>query len=67
MTANYKAQAETEKKKKNKKINKMSLEEIEKSLQEVQQTQGGFNSLYAHHLLRRREILLGLKKDRGKV
>lgn len=65
MATNNKAQAETEKKKRNKKINKMSLEEIEKKLQQVQQTQGGFNSLYARHLLRRREVLLGLKKEKG--
>jgi hypothetical protein len=61
------AQAETEKKKKNKKINKMTLEEIERKLQEVQQTQGGLNSLYARHLLRRREVLLAQKKEKSKL
>lgn len=60
-------QVETGKKKKNKKINKMSLEEIEQKLQEVQQTQGGLTSLYARHLLRRREVLLAQKKEKGKV
>ncbi|MCX7974991.1 MAG: hypothetical protein N3B16_10925 [Candidatus Aminicenantes bacterium] len=61
------APAETEKKTKNKKINQMTLEEIEKKLQVVQQTQGGLNSLYARHLLRRREVLLAMKKDKGKA
>lgn len=65
MTAS--AQVESPKKKKNKKINKMTLEEIEKKLQEVQQTQGGLTSLYARHLLRRREVLLAQKKEKGKV
>ncbi len=66
MASDDKVQTETEKKKKNKKINKMTLEEIEKKIQEVQQTQGGLSSIYARHLLRRREVLLGLKKEKGK-
>ncbi len=45
-----------------KKINKMSLEEIEAQLQMVKEKMGGFDSLYAQHLLRRREILLSKSK-----
>ncbi|MGQ9470274.1 MAG: hypothetical protein ACUVR0_01105 [Candidatus Aminicenantales bacterium] len=60
-------QASLEKKKKNKKVNKMTLEEIEKKLQDVQQTQGGLNSLYARHLLRRKEILLASKAKKEKA
>jgi len=48
--------------KKKKKINKMSLEEIEAQLQMVKEKMGGFDSLYAQHLLRRREILLSKSK-----
>ncbi|GEM_PF-541354 len=55
-------QAASEGKKKNKKINQLSLEEINKKLQEVQAKQGGLSSLYARHLLRRKEILLAQKK-----
>lgn len=60
-------QASLEKKKKNKKVNEMTLEEIEKKLQDVQQTQGGLNSLYARHLLRRKEILLASKAKKEKA
>jgi len=48
--------------KKKKKINKMTLEEIEAQLQIVKEKMGGFDSLYAQHLLRRREILLSKSK-----
>ena len=50
------------KEKKEKKINKMSLEEIEAQLQIVKEKMGGFDSIYAQHLLRRREILLSKSK-----
>ncbi|MGQ9578589.1 MAG: hypothetical protein ACUVWQ_08200 [Candidatus Aminicenantales bacterium] len=60
-------QASLEKKKKNKKVNEMTLEEIEKKLQDIQQTQGGLNSLYARHLLRRKEILLASKAKKEKA
>lgn len=60
-------QTPTEKKKKNKKVNEMTLEEIESKLQEVQQTQGGLTSLYARHLLRRKEILLASKAKKQKA
>lgn len=60
-------QTASEKKKKNKKVNKMTLEEIDKKLQEVQQAQGGLTSLYARHLLRRKEILLASKVRKEKA
>lgn len=47
--------------KKKKKINKMSLEEIEVQLQIVKEKMGGFDSIYAQHLLRRKEILTSKK------
>ncbi len=46
-----------EKRAKNKKINKMSLAEIEAKLEEIKGTMGGYSSRYARELLRRREIL----------
>lgn len=52
--------------KKKKKINKMTLEEIEERLKYVQETQGGLDSLYARHLLQRKEYLLQQKKTTKK-
>lgn len=46
-----------EKSDRNKKINKMTLEEIEKKLEEIKTLMGGHSSRYARELLRRREIL----------
>ena len=46
-----------EKSTKNKKINKMSLAEIEAKLEEINGSMGGHSSRYARELLRRREIL----------
>ncbi|MGQ9671589.1 MAG: hypothetical protein ACUVV5_00475 [Candidatus Aminicenantales bacterium] len=46
-----------EKSDRNKKINKMTLEEIEKKLEEIKTSMGGHSSRYARELLRRREIL----------
>lgn len=40
-----------------KKVNKMTLEEIEIKLKEVEEKMGGLDSLYAKHLLRRKELL----------
>lgn len=40
-----------------KKVNKMTLEEIEVKLKEIQEKMGGLDSLYAKHLLRRQELL----------
>ena len=52
-----------ENKKKNKKINKMSLEEIEQSLDKSVEKMGGADSRYIKHLKdRREEILLKNKK-----
>jgi len=42
----------------NKKINQMTLEEIERKLEEIKTTMGGHSSRYARELLRRREVLL---------
>ncbi len=58
-------EAAAEGKKKNKKVKKMTLEEIEKKLQEVTEKQGGLTSLYARHLLRRKEILLTGQKGKS--
>jgi hypothetical protein len=55
-------QKETPQSQRKKKINKMNLEEIEAQLQVVKEKMGGFDSLYAQHLLRRREILLAKSK-----
>jgi hypothetical protein len=46
-----------DKPKRGKKINKMSLSEVEKALETAKSTQGGLNSAYARALLRRKEIL----------
>lgn len=53
--------ADAEKAKKNKKIKRMTLAEIEAKLQEVQQKMGGFQSKYAQHLLARKAVLMGQK------
>jgi hypothetical protein len=48
--------------KRGKKINKMSLAEIEKALEAAVGSQGGQSSRYAHELLRRRDVLRSGKK-----
>lgn len=53
--------AEAEKSKKNKKIKRMTLAEIEAKLQEIRQTMGGYQSKYAQHLLARKAALTGQK------
>lgn len=45
--------------KKKKKINKLTLNEIEKMIQEVQEKMGGVNSFYAKQLISRKQQLLG--------
>lgn len=45
------------KSKRNKKINQMSLEEIEKKLEDIKASRGGLDSRYAQELLRRKAIL----------
>ena len=54
-----------EKEKKNKKINRMKLEEIEKHLKDLQEKGGGWNSLYAQHLLERKKELDEKKESSG--
>lgn len=44
--------------KKKKKLNKLTLKEIEKMIQVVQEKMGGLNSFYAKELVRRKEQLL---------
>lgn len=46
-----------DKPKRGKKINKMSIADIEKALEELKTTQGGLASRYAHELIRRRDTL----------
>jgi len=46
-----------EKRSRNKKINKMSLAEIESKLEEIRKLTGGHSSRYARELHRRRDIL----------
>lgn len=45
--------------KKGKKVNKMTLDEIEKKLGEIQETMGGHTSRYARHLIQRKTSLGG--------
>jgi hypothetical protein len=53
---------EQAKAKKNKKINKMSLQEIEQGIEKTGKIQGGLNSRYASELLKRKNYLTSLKK-----
>jgi hypothetical protein len=55
--AEEKAEQAQEKGKRDKKINRLTLAEIEKKLEEVKSAQGGFSSRYAKELIRRKEIL----------
>jgi len=41
----------------NKKINEMTLKELDAKLAEVQEKQGGLTSKYARQLLRRKKVL----------
>ncbi len=43
--------------KKNKKVNQLTLAEIEAKLSEIKQAQGGLASSYARHLIRRKKTL----------
>ena len=51
-----------EKKKKRKKINKLTLEEIEENLKAAESSMGGITSQYTRHLIQRKEYLLKKKK-----
>jgi hypothetical protein len=46
-----------DKPKRGKKINRMSVAEIEKALEGLKSTQGGLSSRYARELIRRRDTL----------
>jgi hypothetical protein len=50
-----------EKEKKNKKISKMSLEEIESAIKKSTETMNGSTSLYVKHLKQRKEELQARK------
>ncbi len=51
--------------KKKKKINRLTLKELEKKIEQVQQKMGGLASAYAQQLLRRKEQLLQETKTEG--
>jgi hypothetical protein len=55
--AEEKTEKAQEKAKGGKKINKMSLAEIEEKLSEVKSSQGGLSSRFARELQRRRDVL----------
>ncbi len=59
--AEEKKEPAQEKTKKRKKINKLTLAEVEKKLEEAKSAQGGYSSRYAQKLLRRREVLRSQK------
>jgi hypothetical protein len=60
--AEEKTEQAQEKAKSRKKINKLTLAEVEKKLEEVESGQGGYSSRYAQALLRRRDILRADKR-----
>jgi hypothetical protein len=47
---------------KNKKINKMTLAEIDKAIEKTQQNMGSLNSRYGLELQKQREVLTSKKK-----
>jgi hypothetical protein len=59
--AEEKTEQAQEKAQSRKKINKLTLAEIEKKLEEVKSAQGGYSSRYAQILLKRRDILRARK------
>ena len=60
--AEEKTEQAQEKAQSRKKINKLTLAEIEKKLEEVKSVQGGYSSRYAQILLRRRDVLRAHKR-----
>lgn len=60
--AEEKPEQAQEKPKRGKKINKMTITEVEKALEAVQSSQGGHASRYARELIRRRDVLRSGKK-----
>ncbi len=59
--ADEKAEQAQEKAAHGKKINKMTLAEVEKQLEEIKTSQGGYTSRYARELRRRKSNLLSSK------
>ncbi len=55
--AEEKQEQAQDKPKRGKKVNKMSLAQVEEALEAAKSSQGGLNSRYAQALLRRREVL----------
>jgi cell division protein FtsI/penicillin-binding protein 2 len=55
--AEEKPEQAQEKPKRGKKINKMSIDEVQKALEAVNNSQGGQASRYARALIRRRDLL----------
>jgi hypothetical protein len=55
--AEEKVEQPQEKAKKSKKLNKLTLAEVEKKIEDVKNTQGGFSSRYARELRHRKDIL----------
>jgi hypothetical protein len=55
--AEEKIEQPEEKAKRSRKINQLTLAEIEKKLEEIKGSMGGFSSRYARELLRRKENL----------
>ncbi|MDH7511821.1 MAG: hypothetical protein QHH14_02615 [Clostridiales bacterium] len=55
--AEEKIEQAEEKAKRNKKINQLTLAEIEKKLAGIKESMGGYSSRYARELLRRKENL----------
>jgi len=47
--------------KKNKKINKMTLAELDQAIEKTKQNQGNVNSRYGKELLKQREVLSAAK------
>jgi hypothetical protein len=60
--AEEKQEQAQDKPKRGKKINKMSIAEVEKALEATKSSQGGQASRYARELARRRETLRAAKK-----
>lgn len=60
--AEEKPEQTQEKPKRGKKINKMTIDEVEKALEAVNSSQGGQTSRYARALVRRKDFLRSGKK-----
>jgi len=58
------AQEKKEAGQKKKKINRLTLKELEKKIEEVRQKMGGLNSFYAQQLLKRKKQLIEAQETR---